>query len=102
MAKAKRGKLSRFASTERIPEPDPQVVEAAMKSGESLCPCGQEGVGYKCPKCGSTQHVSPVNGNVTWMRNGRIVRAFHDEKAAFVEMATNHGIPKDRWPIQFQ
>ncbi len=102
VVKPEKEKLSRFALTERTPEPDLKVVEAAIKSGESICPCGQEDVGYRCTKCGATQHVSSVNGNVTWMRNGRVVRAFHDERAAYVEMANNYGIPKERWPVQFQ
>ena len=93
---------ARFAKTERTPEPKLEDVKAAEQANEALCPCGQEDVGYRCPKCGATKHVNPVNGNVTWMRNGRIVRAFHDERSAYGEMATAYGIPKDRWPQQFQ
>jgi hypothetical protein len=36
------------------------------------------------------------------MRNGRLVKGFHDEKQAFVEMAKQWSIPKEDWPEEFK
>lgn len=100
--KMKKVGLSRFARTERTSEPKAEDVEAAKNSGEMICPCGEENVDYRCAKCGATKHVNPVSGNVSWMKNGRLVRAFKDEKDAYIQMANDHGIPKERWPSQFR
>lgn len=71
-------------------------------SKEALCPsCGKE-VDYRCRLCGATRSVSSVSGNVIWMRNGRVVRAFKDEKEAYVKMAERYGIPKEEWPEKFK
>ena len=68
-----------------------------------LCPtCGKPVEGHKCRLCGATKTVNQASGNVMWMRNGRLVAAFHDEKAAWVKMAEKHGIPKAEWPEKFK
>lgn len=70
---------------------------------ESLCPtCGVEVPSHKCRLCGAVRTVNQVSGNVIWMRNGRVVRAFADEKAAYVQMAKQYEIPEDRWPKRFR
>ena len=94
--------LSRFARTERAAPPNEADVAAAQKAGVAICPCGTEGVDYRCVNCGATRHINSVSGNLTWMRNGRIAAAFHDERAAYIEMANEHGIPRERWPEQFR
>lgn len=69
---------------------------------ESICPsCGPEDgdiINFKCRKCGARKTTNSVSGNVIWMRNGRIVRAFEDERRAYVEMALRYGIPQEQWP----
>jgi hypothetical protein len=36
------------------------------------------------------------------MRNGRVVAAFADELEAWVRMATNYDIPREKWPERFR
>lgn len=72
---------------------------------ESLCPaCGPDGdvINGKCRLCGARKTINGVSGNVIWMRNGRIVRAFEDERQAYVQMARKYGIPRDKWPADIQ
>jgi len=72
---------------------------------ESICPsCGPDGdiINGKCRLCGARKTINSVSGNVIWMRNGRIVRAFEDERKAFVEMAEKHNLPRDQWPEDFR
>lgn len=68
-----------------------------------LCPtCGKSVGGHRCRLCGATKTVNQVSGNIMWMRNGRLIAAFHDEKAAWVKMAEKHGIPRAKWPEKFK
>ena len=70
---------------------------------ESLCPkCGVPVPTHKCRLCGSVRTINQVSGNVIWMKNGRVVRAFIDSKHAYVEMAKAHNIPKEEWPKEFR
>ena len=70
---------------------------------DALCPtCGKPVEGHKCRLCGATKTVNQVSGNIMWMRNGRLIAAFHDEKKAWVAMAEAHGIPQDQWPEKFK
>lgn len=68
---------------------------------DAICPCGKEVVGHKCRFCGATKTINSVSGNLMWMRNGRLISAFRDEKQAYVEMAKKWGISKSRWPKKF-
>ncbi len=106
MSEKKKSKkeVSRFAKTERAYEPTKEEVDAVKNVGNSICPCGETGIDYRCKKCGATKHINPVSGNLIWMKSGRIVPggAFNDEKEAYVKMAINWNIPKEQWPVQFR
>ena len=68
-----------------------------------LCPtCGKPVEGHKCRFCGATKTINQASGNVMWMRNGRLVAAFHDEKAAWQKVAQQHSIPESEWPEKFR
>ena len=72
---------------------------------ETICPtCGPDGdvIEGKCRMCGARRTVNQVSGNVIWMRNGRIVRAFVDALRAYVDMARRYGIPEEQWPEEFR
>jgi len=70
---------------------------------EAICPTCNKGVeGHKCRFCGATKSINQVSGNLIWMRNGRVVSAFKDEKMAWVTMAQRNDIPKDEWPEKFR
>lgn len=70
---------------------------------EAICPtCGVGVSTHRCRLCGATKNISSVSGNMIWMRNGRIVAAFTDEKKAYVNMAKRYGIPENEWPKKFQ
>lgn len=101
MSEEGKGKLSKFARSEKRAKPSKKDVEAAEKEGEAICPCGTEKVVYRCNSCGATRHLNPVSGHLAWMRNGRLVSSFHDEKDAYVSMAGKWDIPKERWPKEF-
>jgi hypothetical protein len=76
---------------------------AARGVVEGICPgCGKEMDGHKCRFCGVTKTINQVSGNAIFMRNGRIVSAFADEKTAYVQMAQKYQIPKEMWPKQFK
>jgi methionyl-tRNA synthetase len=78
-------------------------TKAPEKEIEGICPgCGKEMGEYRCRFCGTTKTINQVSGNVIFMRNGRIVSAFTDEKAAFIQMAIKHNIPQEQWPKQFK
>jgi hypothetical protein len=55
-----------------------------------------------CRACGAARQINQISGNIIWVRNGRVVAAFQDEKNQWVEMAKRNGIPQDRWPERFQ
>lgn len=72
-------------------------------TAETICPgCGKEVETHKCRFCGATKCISSVTGQVIWMRNGRVVEAFQDEKNAYIEMAKRYGIDESRWPERFR
>ena len=86
-------------------EPAKKSGPAAEKemAAEALCPtCGKEVLTHKCNLCGATMCISQVSGNVIWMRNGRVVAAFTDERVAYVKMAEKYGIPKENYPERFK
>lgn len=73
------------------------------KVSYSICPgCGKKVEDHKCRFCGATRSINQVSGNEIWMRNGRIVEAFHDSRKAFVAMALRYGIPEAEWPDEFK
>lgn len=79
-----------------------ETPEALLRA-EAICPtCGVDVDGHKCRLCGAGKTISSVSGNVIWMRNGRVVAAFRDEKQAFINMAERHGIPEKEWPERFR
>lgn len=55
-----------------------------------------------CRLCGAAMRISQVSGNVVWIRNGRVVAAFQDEKDQWVKMAKRHGVPESEWPERFR
>jgi hypothetical protein len=85
-----------------------KIVKTEKKSPkeiiyEAICPTCNKGVeGHKCRFCGATKTINQVSGNLIWMRNGRVISAFKDEKIAWVQMANANGIPKDKWPERFR
>lgn len=67
-------------------------------TAEALCPsCGKGVITHKCELCGATKNISPISGNVVWMRNGRIVEAFINTKESYVIIAKRFGIPENEW-----
>lgn len=87
---------------------DEKVIEKKKETkkktpADRICPtCYKPVVGHKCRLCGATIAVSSVSGNVVWMRNGRLIAAFHDEREAYVKMAVANQIPEERWPERFK
>lgn len=70
---------------------------------EAICPTCKKGVEtHKCRLCGATKTINQVSGQMIWMRNGRIVAAYKDDKIAWVKMAIANNIPKDKWPDRFR
>lgn len=76
--------------------------QAEKAAAESICPCGNEVTTHKCRLCGAVKTINAVTGNVIWMRNGRVVKAFRDDKDAYIKMAIKHGIPRENWPKRFR
>lgn len=75
------------------------------KITDIICPsCGKDGdvIDLRCRKCGARQTVNQVSGNIIWIRNGRLVKAFKDSKDAYVNMAMLHGIPESQWPEEYR
>lgn len=82
-----------------------KILEAVEKkmAAEAICPkCVKPVAGHICRFCGSTKAINDASGNVIWMLNGRVVAAFQDEKAAYVQMAARSGIPQAEWPERFR
>jgi len=76
---------------------------ASKDPADAICPtCGVEVENGKCRLCGARRCINDVSGNCIWMRNGRLVAAFKDEKQAYVKMAAEWDIPHDRWPEKFR
>lgn len=74
-----------------------------MSSCEAICPkCRKEVQSHRCRLCGATRTINSVSGNVIWMLNGRVVEAFPDDKAAYIQMAVRCGIPEADWPARFK
>ena len=70
---------------------------------DAMCPtCKKFIASHKCRFCGAVRTVNNVSGNVIWMKNGRVVKAYNDSKAAFLEAAKTHDIPKELWPEEFK
>lgn len=79
-----------------------KTVEEKM-AAEAICPsCGKEVPTHKCRFCGAVKTINNVSGNVIWMKNGRLVGAFRDERDAYIKMARQHGIPEKKWPKKFR
>jgi len=75
-----------------------KAVTTAPEGPSRLCPaCGIKVMGHRCTQCRATVEIQPVNGMLIWMRNGRVVRAFRSEHKAYVEVATEMGIPSSEW-----
>lgn len=73
------------------------------KMADVICPtCAKAVEGHRCRLCGATKTINSVSGSVIWMRNGKLVAAFHDDKRAFVDTALEHNIPIEEWPEQFR
>jgi len=73
------------------------------KAPTYICPyCGNIVEGHKCRICGAIRTVNPVSKHVIWMKNGRVLAAFNDEKSAYTRMAEKYGIPKEKWPKEFR
>ena len=69
------------------------------------CPgCGAAVVLPKCTACGAEQRVNPASGNIMWLRRGRVLAAFEDEKAQWEAMAARYGIARGdpRTPEKFR
>ena len=78
-------------------------LNSAEGRAEAICPtCGVLVETHRCRLCGAVKTINPVSKNLIWMRNGRLVAGFHDEKQAYVRMAMQHGIPKEDWPERFK
>ncbi len=68
----------------------------------AICPtCGVFVESHRCRLCGAVKTINGVSKQLIWMRNGRLVKGFIDEKQAFVQMARKWDIPKDDWPKEF-
>lgn len=78
-------------------------IEEPKDPADAICPsCGVEVQRGKCRLCGARRAINDVSRNVIWMRNGKLVAAFKDEKQAYVRMAIQWDIPQDRWPERFR
>ncbi len=94
--------------TKNTEDIDDEVFEKILSAKEdpiidAICPsCGKEVETHKCRLCGATKTINSVSGNVIWMRNGRVVKAFHDEKEAYTKMAQQYNISRDQWPEEFK
>lgn len=55
-----------------------------------------------CRACGTAMQVSQTSGNIIWVRGGRVLAAFQDEKDEWVKMARRCQIPEADWPERFQ
>jgi hypothetical protein len=87
-----------------MPRRDKKVKAVEEKVvAEAICPaCGKPVLDHKCRLCGATKSINSVSGNVIWMRAGRVIVAFEDERQAYVRMATKFGIPEKDWPERFR
>jgi hypothetical protein len=89
-------------ATKKKPTVEVETVEQKM-AAEAICPkCLEPVDGHMCRFCGATKAINDVSGNVIWMLNGRVVAAFRDERAAYVQMAERSGIPRGTWPERFR
>lgn len=104
MAKAiKRETLRAMDGSGEIEIEDKQDLTTTAGRANAICPtCGKLVEGHKCRLCGAVKTINSVSGNLIWMRNGRLVRAFHDEKQAYIQMAKLHGISEEEWPKEFR
>ena len=79
-----------------VPVPVPTFKCAAC--GETMPSAPQA---HRCRLCGAVKTVNAVSGNEIWMRNGRIIVAYQDSRAAYLTMAQRYGIPREQWPPEF-
>ena len=78
------------------------IEEPMLETGDSICPACGVAVDYRCRLCGATKSINSVSGNVIWMRNGRLIAGFKDEKQAFLNMAERWNVPESLWPDKFK
>lgn len=50
-----------------------------------------------CRHCGAQRQINKSTGNVIWVRRGKLVAAFDDEREAYRAMAKANGIPYEKW-----
>jgi hypothetical protein len=48
------------------------------------------------------RQINLSTGNIIWVRNGKVVAAFDDEKEAYRASAKRNGIPMERWPDKYK
>lgn len=84
-------------------EPQATVPDlAAPELEQFICPSCGVTTHYECRLCGATRTRNQVSGNIIWMRNGRVVRAFQDTLQAWVQMATQYQVPIEQWPDEYK
>lgn len=84
-------------------KPEVAIQPVVKEEEKNICPgCGKVIDNHKCRFCGAVKTINQVSGNVIWMRNGRIVAAFQDERNAWIKMAQNYQIPESEWPEKFK
>jgi len=79
-------------------EPVPVPTFKCAACGETMPSAPQA---HRCRLCGAVKTVNAVSGNEIWMRNGRIIVAYQDSRAAYLTMAQRYGIPREQWPPEF-
>jgi hypothetical protein len=96
MAKGKKG-------VKKIKKPKPIEEMSSDEKADAICPtCGVMVDGHRCRLCDATKSINQASGNQIWMRNGRLVAAFKDSRQAYVRMALQYGIPREKWPEEFK
>lgn len=55
-----------------------------------------------CRLCGAVRQINQSTGNIIWVRQGRLVAAFDDERESYIAMAERNNIPVDRWPEKYR
>lgn len=64
----------------------------------------KEGGFPECDSCGCFANLNPVNGNLQWMLNGRVIKSEKDEEEAENQMENAYGynIRKGRVPDEMR
>lgn len=75
-----------------------------MSNVGNICyPCKKETlINGICRLCGAQRQINESTGNIIWVRNGKLVAAFDDEKSAYIVMATENNIPPEHWPKKYR